>query len=458
MLKRILCVVFLLFLSGITPSVHAQESKAGSKCEKVGLTKVDKNVSYTCIKNGKRNVWKPKDNSKNTQKNVTAPEIMSSTLTLSNQTDIGLIYAAVNICFKPSTPPIVDVYEYGISYLKDPNSDDLDFNSYSPLETFGLRTNTENRDTICVWQRLENFTDYLKKNGVVPDTTFRVALRGLVLYSDSGEYTSEWTPSLRFARKSLIKINEDLDKQKIILKNGSSKQNSPPIPIPITVSTPTPIPVITKKPIPISTPTQKNLPLNLPRCTGSQEASLINLLSQANANSRVIGVYRTRLDKVKNDLGDAYARNAMLDYEKLLIDKKSIESELDNSYKQRDKLRQAEEIILTTCIRQDQETDYVVPNNQKILPCTADEVKRLLILIAQYSTKQELIRITKSNIEKAKIDLNYAISAGKNPGNFQAAIQRYNTTLQSDLGVAGSIKKEFNALNSGCSNSKLSLP
>jgi hypothetical protein len=197
---------------------------------------------------------------------------------------------------------------------------------------------------------------------------------------------------------------------------------------------------------------------SLPLCTGSQEASLINLLSQANANSRVIGIYRTRLDKVKNDLGDAYARNAMLDYEKLLIDKKSIESELDNSYKQRDKLRQAEEIILTTCIRQDQDTDYVVPNNQKILPCTAGEVKRLLILIAQYSTKQELIRITKSNIEKAKIDLNYAVSAGKNPGNFQAVIQRYNTMLQSDLGVASSIKKEFNTLNGGCSNSQLSLP
>ena len=456
MSKRVLCVVFLLFLSGITPSVHAQESKAGSKCEKVGLTKVDKNVSYTCIKNGKRNVWKPKDNSKNTQKNVTAPEIISSTLTLSNQTDIGLIYTAVNICFKPSTPPIVDVYEYGISYLKDPNSDDLDFNSYSSLETFGLRVNNENRDTICVWERLENFTNYLKKIGVAPDTTFRVALRGSVLYSDSGEYTSEWTPSLRFTRKGLIKINEDLDKQKVILKNESSKQISSPAPIPITVSTPTP--VITKKPIPTLSPSHKNLPLKLPRCTGSQEASLINLLSQYSANSRMIGIYRDRLEKVNNDLGNAYARNAMWDYEKLLVDKKSIDSELNTLYLRGDKLRQDEKIILATCIRQDQETDFVVPNNQKILPCTVDEVKRLLMLIAQYSTKQELIRINKSNIEKARIDLNYAVSAGKNPGNFQAAIQRYSRTLDSDLGAAALLKREFNALNSGCSNSKLFLP
>ena len=457
MLKRILCVVFLLFLSGITPSVHAQESKAGSKCEKVGLTKVDKNVSYTCIKNGKRNVWKPKDNSKNTQKNVTAPEIISSTLTLSNQTDIGLIYTAVNICFKPSTPPIVDVYEYGISYLMDPNSDDLDFNSYSPLETFGLRTNTENRDTICVWQRLESFTDYLKKNGVVPDTTFRVALRGSVLYSDSGEYTSEWTPSLRFTRKSLIKINEDLDMQKIFLKNGSSKQNSPPAPIPITVSTPTP--VITKKAIPAPTSTQKNLPLNLPRCTGSQEASLINLLSQYRSNSRMIGIYRERLERVKNDLGDAYARDAMLLYQKLLIDKKSIESELDSLYKQGARLNQAETTILTTCVRQGQETDSAVQDNQKILPCTANEVQRLLLLIAQHSTKQELIRIAKSNIEKARIDLNYAVSAGKNQdiAKAQLSIQRYTIAMQSDLGAVDLIEKEFKALNSGCSNSKLSL-
>ena len=456
MLKRILCVVFLLFLSGISPSAHAQESKAGSKCEKIGLTKVDKKVSYTCVKDGKRNVWKPKDNSKNSQKNVTAPEIVSAGLVLSNKTDIGLIYTAINICFKPSTPPIVDVYEYGISYLKDPNSDDLDFNSYSPLEAFGLRANTENRDTICVWERLENFTNYLKGIGVAPDTTFRVALRGSVLYSDSGEYTSEWTPSLRFTRKGLININEDLDKQKIILKNENRKQISSPTPIPITVSTPTP--VIIKKPIPTLSPSQKNLPLKLPRCTGSQEASLINLLSQYSANSRMIGIYRDRLEKVNNDLGNAYARNAMWDYEKLLVDKKSIDSELNTLYIRGDKLRQDEKTILATCIRQDQDTDFVVPNNQKILPCTVDEVRRLLMLIAQYSTKQELIRITKSNIEKARIDLNYAVSAGKNPGNFQAAIQRYSRTLDSDLGAAALLKREFTALNSGCSNSKLFLP
>lgn len=450
-------MVFLLFLSGVTPSAHAQEIKSGSKCEKVGLTKVYQNTAYTCVKNGKRNVWKPKDNSKNTQKNVTAPEIVSSTLSLSNQTNIGLIYAAVSTCFKPSTPPIVDFYEYGISYLKDPNSDELDFNSYSPLELFGLRTNTENRDTICVWQRLESFTDYLRKIGVAPDTTFRVALRGLVLYSASGDYTSEWSDNLRFSKKSLTKVNEDLDKQKIILKNGNSAQVSSPIPIPITAATPTP--VITKKAIPAPTPTQKNLPLNLPRCTGSQEASLINLLSQSRSNSRMIGIYRERLDKVNNDLGDAYARDAMLLYQKLSIDKKSIESELDSLYKQVEKLGQAEVIILATCIRQDQETDFAVPNNQKIFPCTANEVQRLLLLIAQHSTKQELIRIAKSNIEKARIDLNYAVSAGKNQdiAKAQLSIQRYTIAIQSDLGAVNLIEKEFKALNSGCSNSKLSL-
>lgn len=457
MLTRIFFVVFLLFLSGVTPSVQAQEIKSGSKCEKVGLIKVYQNTAYTCIKNGKRNVWKPKDNSKNTQKNVTAPEIVSSTLSLSNQTNIGLIYAAVSTCFKPSTPPIVDFYEYGISYLKDPNSDELDFNSYSPLELFGLRTNTENRDTICVWQRLESFTDYLRKIGVAPDTTFRVALRGLVLSSASGDYTSEWSDNLRFSKKSLTKVNEDLDKQKIILKNGNSAQVSSPIPIPITAATPTP--VITKKAIPAPTPTQKNLPLNLPRCTGSQEASLINLLSQSRSNSRMIGIYRERLDKVNNDLGDAYARDAMLLYQKLSIDKKSIESELDSLYKQVEKLGQAEVIILATCIRQDQETDFAVPNNQKIFPCTANEVQRLLLLIAQHSTKQELIRIAKSNIEKARIDLNYAVSAGKNQdiAKAQLSIQRYTNAIQSDLGAVNLIEKEFKALNSGCSNSKLSL-
>lgn len=455
-MKRIPCVVFLSFLCGILPSAYAQESIAGSKCEKIGLTKVYQNITYTCIKDGKRNLWKPKNNSQNTQKNITAPEITSSNLSVTNDTNITLIAAVVRTCFKPSIPPIVDFYEYGISYLKDPNSDELDFNSYSILESTGLRISNENRDTICVSERLENFTNYLKKIGVAPDTTFRVALRGLVLYSDSGQYTSGWSANLRFSKEILTNVNKNLDKQTIILKNESSKQISSPAPTPVTVSTPTP--VITKKPIPTPSPSQKNLPIKLPRCTGSQEASLINLLGQYSANSRMIGIYRDRLEKVNNDLGNAYARDAMGDYEKLLVDKRSIDSELDTLYTRGDKLRQDEKIILATCIRQDQETDFVVPNNQKILPCTVDEVKRLLMLIAQYSTKQELIRIAKSNIEKARIDLNYAVSAGKNPGNFQAAIQKYSRTLDSDLGAAALLKKEFNALNSGCSNSKLSLP
>ena len=132
---------------------------------------------------------------------------------------------------------------------------------------------------------------------------------------------------------------------------------------------------------------------------------------------------------------------------------------MDSLYKQGARLNQAETTILTTCVRQGQETDSAVQDNQKILPCTANEVQRLLLLIAQHSTKQELIRIAKSNIEKARIDLNYAVSAGKNQdiAKAQLSIQRYTIAMQSDLGAVDLIEKEFKALNSGCSNSKLSL-
>ena len=79
-------------------------------------------------------------------------------------------------------------------------------------------------------------------------------------------------------------------------------------------------------------------------------------------------------------------------------------------------------------------------------------------MISQYATKQELIRISKTNIEKLKVDLNYAVSTGKNLANIQFAIERTSRLLEADLGAANLIKREFNALNGGCLNSNLTLP
>jgi hypothetical protein len=79
-------------------------------------------------------------------------------------------------------------------------------------------------------------------------------------------------------------------------------------------------------------------------------------------------------------------------------------------------------------------------------------------MISQYSSKQELIRISRVNIEKLKIDLSYAVSTGRNTGSLQAAIERYSRLLETDIGSADLIKREFVALNSGCLNSRLSLP
>ena len=79
-------------------------------------------------------------------------------------------------------------------------------------------------------------------------------------------------------------------------------------------------------------------------------------------------------------------------------------------------------------------------------------------MISQYSSKQELIRISRLNIEKLKVDLSFAISTGKNAGTYQAAIQRYSRLLEADLGSASLIKREFEALNGGCLNSNLALP
>ena len=195
----------------------------------------------------------------------------------------------------------------------------------------------------------------------------------------------------------------------------------------------------------------------LPLCTGTQEANLINLLGQYVPISRMISTYRQYLEKTINDLGNAYARDAMYDIEKLTIDKRSWETKLDELYKKSDDLRKQENNILSTCTRQSENSSAPISSSQK-KPCTQNEIKRLLVMISQYTTKQEMIRISKTNIEKLRVDLNYAVSLGKNLASIQIAIERTSKLLEADLGAADLIKREFNALNGGCLNSNLTLP
>jgi len=204
--------------------------------------------------------------------------------------------------------------------------------------------------------------------------------------------------------------------------------------------------------------TQGSQSSKLPACSGTQEANLINLLSQKVAINRLISSYRDSLEKTINDLGNAYARNAMSDYDKLLVDKKSWETKLDEQYKRSDNLQVMEKNILSVCTRQSDNTGSSTSSNQIKKPCTSNEINRLLVMISQYSSKQELIRVSRSNIEKLKIDLNYAISTGRDAGTYQAAIQRYSKLLEGDLASASLIKREFEALNGGCLNSNLTLP
>ena len=148
----------------------------------------------------------------------------------------------------------------------------------------------------------------------------------------------------------------------------------------------------------------------------------------------------------------------MYDYEKLLIDKKSWEAKLDEQNKKLDNLTALEASILSTCTRGGENSGSTAAPNQKKLPCTETEVSRLLIMISQYVSKQELIRIGRVKIEKLKVDLNYAVSSGRNTGSIQSDIQKYSRLLETDLGSANLIKREFEALNSGCLNSGLVLP
>jgi len=52
----VLLAITPLLLSSQISTSHAA-AKAGAKCTKVGITKVVKDKSYTCVKSGKKLVW-----------------------------------------------------------------------------------------------------------------------------------------------------------------------------------------------------------------------------------------------------------------------------------------------------------------------------------------------------------------------------------------------------------------
>ena len=441
-MKRVLCIslVSILIATGFT-SISYAAIKMNSSCEKEGQKVTEKSKTFICKKVGKKLLWTQQ--TLLPKKSVDVPTTKVSTI---NYWSSPSQYELLNLDSDPNRVMIL------IKKL-DLRKQQLIWGSEARIFIYLVAGGEE----FLHVNTLQQLIDAGSQESVLLSLWKKTAMDGAVLKIAIGNLFQDKTIQL----DTLIDAT-DLSSKMIPEKNWILESQVDLKKIVRTVKTlpsAAPTPSATPAPSPKSTPVKTTNPTSrLPSCTGTQEANLVNLLAQAVATKRLVSTYRGYLEKTINDLGDAYARNAMYDYEKLLIDKKSWESKLEEQYKKLDNLTALEASILSTCTRGSENSGSSTAPNQKKLPCTETEVSRLLIMISQYSSKQELIRISRANIEKLQIDLSYAISSGRNTGSLQLAIQKYSRLLETDLGSANLIKREFEALNSGCLNSRLSLP
>ena len=437
--KRLIAFLSILSLLLSTPLIPANAAaKAGAECTKAGSKEVVKGKNYICVKSGKKLVWQ---SSTSVGQGVTKPSTINSKS--AKYWSSPSQYELLNYDKFP-TRVFMGVEEeelrkqiqiWGVKsriflYVKNGGEEGWLVNSLEEVLSDPI---INGRVHFPLWQK-----------GFMDGSTFQIAIGPLFL-NDAIELDTYID-----GYQSALQSNLVPEKNWVLKTKIDISQITESIRVTSTPST---------KPTPASTPVKTTNPTSrLPSCTGTQEANLVNLLAQAVASKRLVSTYRSYLEKTVNDLGDAYARNAMYDYEKLLIDKKSWEAKLDEQNKKLDNLTALEASILSACTRGGENSGSSTAPNQKKLPCTETEVSRLLIMISQYVSKQELIRIGRVKIEKLKVDLNYAVSSGRNTGSIQSDIQKYSRLLETDLGSANLIKREFEALNSGCLNSRLLLP
>lgn len=422
------CLLFSLITFGLPVNSNAS-IKISSSCKKEGQKITDKSKVFVCKKVDRKLLWTQQIQVPN--QGVVEPPTKGSTISYWSSPSV---YELLNLDNDPNRVMILikklDLRKQQIIwgsearvfiYLVAGGEEFLHVNTLQQL----IDSGSQDSALLSLW-----------KKTVMDGATLKIAVGNLFLDKsiqldtliDATDLSSKMVPEKNWVLQSQV------DLKKIVR----------------TVKT---LPSTTSPPVKTTNPTS-----NLPRCTGTQEANLVNLLAQGTAVKGLISNYRGSLEKTMNDIGDAYARNAIYDYEKLLIDKKSWEARLDEQYKKLENLKALEANILSTCTQGSGESGSSTSPNQRKLPCTENEISRLLIMISQYSSKQELIRLNRANLEKLQVDLRLAVSSGKNTGNVQLAIQKYSRLLEMDMSSASLIKREFEALNGGCLNSRLSLP
>jgi hypothetical protein len=209
---------------------------------------------------------------------------------------------------------------------------------------------------------------------------------------------------------------------------------------------------------PTPSPVPKKTSSGLRPCTSTEEANLINLLSQGISIRTLLGTYNQYLEKTQVDLRNAEVANQYYTVERLKIDEASWTAKIETLNKRLEALIVSEKSILSTCKRKSSEIAQNTATPQKIAPCSSSEVSRLNLLVQNFYDKKESLEATNATIEKLKSAYSFAISSGKNAATYMVEIEKYQRIAANFSTSANLIKREFEALKGGCSGYAVTLP
>jgi hypothetical protein len=199
----------------------------------------------------------------------------------------------------------------------------------------------------------------------------------------------------------------------------------------------------------------------LPYCSGAQEAGLINLRRQTLALSQLRNTYQMQKQKAELQYQNAMATGNQTAARLAQIDINSWQSKIDEVLNKMNTLDSQKENVTAKCrLKDENATGATTAPTTKKVACNSSERSSLNLLASQYATKQNLIKVSDESYGKFAELYKLEVSNGRLDiaAKYQIQMESWYKRIQEDSTAAILIKSEFDAINSGCTGSGVSLP
>lgn len=194
-------------------------------------------------------------------------------------------------------------------------------------------------------------------------------------------------------------------------------------------------------------------------CDGVKTAQVANFARQIFALKNLREIENTKYKKAELDYRDWVALGNPSRAQLAMIDIQSAQGNVNKYNAQIDQIDQKRQAILKTC-RLPSEGDKELSSKSKLKKCSTSTINALNSLSSQYRTKQSLKKLNYEYMQKSEILIVQYQSLGQfaNASKEQIDYSKYLSSYQTEEVFATLIKQEFEALQSTCSGSRITLP